>query len=100
MSGRFRHARIGLGLAVVALGMTVGAPVAAANEANSHASCMGIELAAISPPGSSDEINGGAPEFVREVRELAASFGLPQGAVDRLIAQAHAGSHEACDTEG
>lgn len=100
MSGRFRHARIGLGLAVVALALTVGPPVAAANEANSRPSCMGIELAAISPPGSSDEIAGGAPEFVREVRELAASFGLPQGAIDRLIAQAHAGSHEACDAEG
>jgi hypothetical protein len=44
MSGRFRHARIGLGLVVVALGLTVGASVAAANEANTHASCMGIEL--------------------------------------------------------
>ena len=100
MSGRFRQARIGFGLVVVVVGMTVGAPVAAANEANSHASCMGIELAAISPPGTSDEIAGGAPEFLREVRELSASFGLPQGAIDRLIAQAHAGSHEACDAEG
>lgn len=61
---------------------------------------MGIELAAISPPASSDEIAGGAPEFVLEVRELAASLELPQGAIDRLIAQAHAGSHEDCDAEG
>jgi hypothetical protein len=94
------RARVGLALATVVVGLTVGAPVAAANEANSRASCMGIELAAISPPGTSDEIAAGAPEFVREVRELARSYGLPQGAIDRLIAQAHAGSHEACDAEG
>jgi hypothetical protein len=100
MSGRFRRARIGLGLAAVAVGLTVVAPVAIANEANGDASCMGIELSAISPPGTSDEIAGGAPEFVLEVRELAAGFGLPQGGVDRLIARAHAGSHEACDAEG
>ena len=100
MNGRFRRARMGLGLAVVAFGLTVGAPVAAAHEANGRASCMGIELAAISPPGTSDEIPGGAPEFVREVRELAVALGVSQGAIDRLIAQAHAGSHEACDTAG
>ena len=93
MSGRFRPARIGLGLVAVAVGLAVVAPVAAANDANGSASCMGIELSAISPPGTSDEIAGGAPEFVREVRELAASLGLPQGGVDRLIARVHAHVH-------
>lgn len=100
MNRRLHRARICLTLAVAAFGLTVGAPAAAAKEANGHASCMGIEMAAISPLGTSDEIPWGAPEFVGEVRELAESFGLPQGAIDRLIAQAHAGSHEACDAEG
>lgn len=100
MSGRLRPARIGLGLVAVAVGLTVVAPSAGANEANGNASCMGIELSAISPPGTSEEIVGGAREFVLEVRELAARLGLPQGGVDRLIARAHAGSHEACDAEG
>jgi hypothetical protein len=100
MIAGFRRARICLGLAAIALSLTTAAPVAAAYEANGNASCMGIELSAISPPGTSDEIAGGTPEFVRAVRELAATFGLPPGGVDRLIARAHAGSHEACDAEG
>ena len=68
------------GLEVDVVGLTVGAPIAAANEANSRESRMGIELAAISPPDTSEEIAGGGPELVREVREVAESFGLPQRA--------------------
>lgn len=97
---KLRSSRIAFGLAAAVVSLTAGAPVAAATDGSSRASCMGIELAAISPPGTSAEIEGGAPELVREVRELARSFGLPQGGVVRLIAQAHAGSHEACDAEG
>ena len=76
-----------------------GGLASAAGEGNGHPSCMGIELSAISPPGTSDELADGAPEFVAEVRALAASFGWPPGAVDRLIAQTRAGSHDACDAE-
>ena len=100
MIAAFRRARFGVAMAAVSVSLTIAAPIAAANEANGNASCMGIELSAISPPGTSGEIAGGAPAFVLEVRELAASFGLPQGGVDRLIARAHAGSHDACDSEG
>jgi hypothetical protein len=85
---------------VLALGTTTllapGA-LAAPSEPNGHASCMGIELAAISPPGSSDEVPGGAQAFVGEVKAIARSAGLPPGAVVAFIASLHAGSHAQCD---
>jgi hypothetical protein len=85
---------------VLALGITTllapGA-LAAASEPNGHASCLGIELAAISPPGSSEEVPGGAPMFVGEVRSIATSLGLPPGAGFAFIASLHAGSHADCD---
>jgi hypothetical protein len=71
--------------------------LAAPSEPNGNASCMGIELAAISPPGSSDEVPGGAPMFVGEVKSIATSLGLPPGAVFAFIASLHAGSHADCD---
>jgi hypothetical protein len=70
---------------------------AAPSEPNGAASCLGIELAAISPPGSSDEAPGGAPAFVGEVKSIAASLGLPPGAAFAFIALLHAGSHVECD---
>jgi hypothetical protein len=84
---------------VLALGLTIPfAPAAAAaDEPNGHASCLGIELAAISPPGSSDEVPGGAPMFVGEVKSIATSLGLPPGAVFAFIASLHSGSHADCD---
>jgi hypothetical protein len=85
---------------VLALGLTMlSAPgaLAAPSEPNEHASCLGIELAAISPPGSSDEVPGGAPAFVGEVKSIATSLGLPPGAVFAFIASLHAGSHAECD---
>ena len=53
---------------------SLGTPsvVGAASEPNGNASCMGLELASISPPGSSDEVPGGAPQFTGEVKGLAA----------------------------
>ena len=78
--------------------LCVGAAPVAAHEANGHASCMGIELSAISPPGSSDEVPGGAPELIAELKEIGDAFGLPPGRVVSLfIAPLHAGSHEDCD---
>jgi hypothetical protein len=72
------------------------APVSAAGP-GAHASCMGIELAAISPPGTSDEIPGGAPAFAAEIKGIAAFLGVPPGVLFSTIARIHAGSHEACD---
>jgi hypothetical protein len=89
-----------LAITLIAAGaLTLGlAPMAAAHEANGAASCVGIELSAISPPGSSDEVPGGAPAFVAEIKAIAANAGLPAGRVISLfIAPLHAGSHEDCD---
>ena len=69
----------------------------AAVEPNGNASCIGLEQASISPPGSSSEEPGGARQFVGEVRELAALFGLPAGGLMSLVAHLKGGSHEACD---
>jgi hypothetical protein len=67
----------------------------ALSDAGSKASCMGIETSSLSPPGSSDEVPGGMPEFRRFIRE---SFpDVPPGAISRVFARLHAGSHEACD---
>jgi hypothetical protein len=99
MDGRRMPRRLGLPV-VFALGQTTllapGA-FAAPREPYGHASCLGIELAAISPPGGSDEVPGGAPAFVDEVKSIATSLRLPPGAVFAFIASLHAGSHAECD---
>jgi hypothetical protein len=100
MDGRRRaHWRVlsSAGMAL-ALSAAVGSTVAfAAEEPNGHASCLGLEQASISPPGSSDEEPGGARQLVGEVRELAGLFGVKPGALFSLIARLHAGSHADCD---
>jgi hypothetical protein len=65
------------------------------SDPGARASCMGIEASSLSPPGSSDEVPGGMPEFRRFIRETFP--GTPPGVVSRTIAQLHEGSHEACD---
>jgi hypothetical protein len=100
MKRRYRTARRTLLVTVLALTLaSVATPgiVAAASEPNGHASCMGLELASISPPGSSDEEPVGAPQFTGEVKGLAAELGLRPGALFSFIAHLHAGSHAACD---
>ena len=85
---------------VLALGwmpILVPGALAAPSEPNGNASCLGIEFATISPPGSSAEVPGGAPAFVEEVTSIASSLGLPPGAVFAFIASLHAGSHAECD---
>jgi len=91
--------RIGAAAVAIALAATLTSPAAIvlAGEPNGAASCAGIEMAAISPPGSSDEEPGGAPEFIGEVMEIAAFLGLPPGRVAAFIASLHEGSHVACD---
>jgi hypothetical protein len=84
-------------LALVTIVAITPGSVAAASEPNGQASCVGLEQASISPPGTSDEEPGGARQFVGEVAELAATFGVPTGALFSFIAHLHAGSHAACD---
>lgn len=78
---------------------SVGGPGAAlaAGEPNGHASCLGIEAASISPPGSSDELPGGARQLVTEIKQLAAFLGVRPGALFSFIASLHEGSHADCD---
>jgi hypothetical protein len=100
MDGRKRSVRRAIlaWLLAVALSALVGPGVAfAADEPNGNSSCMGLEQASISPPGSSDEEPGGARQFVGEVKELAAFFGVKPGALLSFIASLHAGSHAECD---
>ena len=94
---RARHLASALFLLLVLGSVAAPAAAAAASEPNGHASCIGLEQASISPPGSSDEEPGGARQFIGEVKELATSFGLRPGALLSFIARLHAGSHELCD---
>lgn len=91
MSGKW-YIRSAAVAAAAVCALATGAPIAAA-ESSGHASCLGIEASAISPPGSSDEFPGGLPEVVRFVKSLEGKF----GPATSQFAQIHAGSHEACD---
>jgi hypothetical protein len=91
--GRARRAAVALAVALLA-GLTLAGAPSAFAAAGSHASCMGLEASNISPPGSSDEVPGGMPEFNAFIR---ANVPGPKGAVNRQIAKLHLGSHDACD---
>ena len=80
-------------VAVAALAIAGSGGRASAKGPSAQASCMGIEAAAISPPGSSDEVPGGMPEFMQFIRGLPGS----PGSSISFIAGLHEGSHEACD---
>jgi hypothetical protein len=57
---------------------------------------MGIEAAAISPPGSSAEAPGGVRDIKAFLDQVAP--GVPPGqAFLSIAAQLHEGAHEACD---
>jgi hypothetical protein len=92
--------RKGVRLAIIATGsaaLLAGAgagPGSALGDASGHASCLGIEVSSVSPPGSSDEIPGGAAELVAGTK---AETGGKFGPVASAFAKLHAGSHEACD---
>jgi hypothetical protein len=79
--------------------IVLAGPVASADVGSAPstpASCLGIEAAALSPPGSSTEAPGGMPDLREFVREVAP--GVPPGqALYRVVAHLHEGSHEACD---
>lgn len=97
-----RRRLVGLVIGTVVLtgGLQIAGPDAARADATGHsvtASCMGYEASSISPPGSSGEESGGAPQFVGEVKELAAELGASPGALFSFIASLHSGSHGDCD---
>jgi hypothetical protein len=85
-----------LTVGILAFGVPVGSAFGDAGTASSPASCMGIEAAALSPPGSSEEAPGGMPDLKAFLDE---NFpGIPPGIVFYSIAaQLHEGSHAACD---
>ena len=87
---------VALGVGLLA-GVAVGPVAAGDGTPNGRASCLGIEQAVISPPGSSDEVPGGAAQLSEILREVAAGLGVPPGAIFSFIATLHEGSHEACD---
>ena len=62
-----------------------------------HASCLGIEASAISPPRSSNEAPGGMPQVHQELREAAVSLAVPVGSLYAGVAHLHEHSHAACD---
>lgn len=103
MSPKTSKRRVASVASALSFALALGIPLAgfattyAAHEPNGAASCMGIEHAAISPPGTSYEEPGGSRQFVGEVKALAAGLGVPPGALMRFIASLQAGSHEDCD---
>ncbi len=80
---------------VGSLGPTLAGTVLA--DANGNASCVGIEASSVSPPGSSDELPGGAAQLAEELRTAAGELGVPPGALFAGFAKLHEGSHEDCD---
>jgi hypothetical protein len=100
MDGRRHRARrllLTVPLALALTGAVLPGVALAADEPNGHASCIGLEQASISPPGTSDEEPGGARQFVGEIKGLAAFLSVKPGALFSSIAQLHAGSHAECD---
>jgi hypothetical protein len=83
--------------AAAACALAIGVPIGGA-DAGGNASCVGFEASSISPPGSSEEAPGGAPELIAF---LKSEFGKA-GPVVSAVAKLHEGSHAACDeaTEG
>ncbi|MGH2693165.1 MAG: hypothetical protein ACRDHM_11830 [Actinomycetota bacterium] len=91
--------KIAVGLVAVGV-LTLVHPGAAFADVGSFedtpASCMGIEAAALSPPGSSDEAPTGMPGIKAFIDEAAP--GVPPGlAFYSFAAQKHERSHDGCD---
>lgn len=91
--------KVTLAWSVSASVMLLGPAVASADVGSADstpASCEGIEAAALSPPGSSDEAPGGVPDIKAFLDEAAP--GVPPGqAFFSVAAQLHETSHAACD---
>jgi|SRR5438093_8903735 len=86
-----------LAAVVVALAAPAGAAFGDVGTADpTNASCMGIEAAALSPPGSSDEAPGGVPDIRSFLAAVAP--GTPPGlAFYSFAAHLHETSHVDCD---
>ena len=87
-------------MSLVSAAITALVPATASADVGSAettpASCMGIEAAAPSPPGSSEEAPGGVPDIKAFVDEAAP--GVPPGlAFFSVAGGTRVGSHEACD---
>jgi hypothetical protein len=88
-------------LGAMTAGVLFGAPVSTAfadvgSSTSTPASCMGIEAAALSPPGSSDEAPGGVPDIKAFLEQVAP--GVPPGqAFFSFAAGLHEGTHVECD---
>jgi hypothetical protein len=86
---------------LTAMVLTVAAPAGTAfadagSASSTPASCMGIEAAALSPPGSSTEAPGGVRDIKAFLDQVAP--GVPPGkAFYSIAARLHENSHEACD---
>jgi hypothetical protein len=93
----FRPLVVSLMSSLLAVAATAGVTLADVGDAPSTpASCLGIEAAALSPPGSSDEAPGGMPDIKAFLDEVAP--GVPPGlAFYSFAARLHEGSHEMCD---
>jgi hypothetical protein len=95
--GRGRRLRV-VTVTIIAVACSqFGSVQSAFADASSHASCVGIESSAVSPPGSTDEFPGGRAEVAAFLKGLAGDLGVPPGALVSPFAKVHAGSHEACD---
>ena len=88
-----------VGVLSTAILLSAPATVASADvgdATSTPASCMGIEAAVLSPPGSNDEAPGGLPDVKAFVDAVAP--GVPPGeAFFSVAGRLHEGSHEACD---
>jgi hypothetical protein len=84
-----RFAAVG---AVATFVLVVGVPTSSA-DAGGNASCVGFEASSISPPGSSEEVPGGAPALIAFIKSEAGKAGPAVS----FVAKLHEGSHEACD---
>jgi hypothetical protein len=86
-----------LTLSVLSFGIPAGTALAdVGTAATTRASCMGIEAAALSPPGSSEEALGGVKDIKAFLDQVAP--GVPPGqAFYSFAARLHEGSHADCD---
>jgi hypothetical protein len=93
---RLSSGRFGICVTVAVGTLLLSAPAAMA-DSTGNSSCIGIEASAISPPGTSEEVPGGAAALSAFIRAEADQAGVTPGAVVASIARLHEGSHEACD---
>ena len=86
-----------LTLIILSIGASAGPATADVGTADpTRASCMGIEAAALSPAGSSDEAPGGVKDIKAFLDQVAPE--VPPGqAFFSFAGRLHEGSHAACD---